>query len=870
MSSTQQPAKARNFVRSLNILLKSARLYGLDHGRSGEQFQASWRLLQQMVSGNPQGCMLGVAGRQLVADGTPLGNGPAEQSFAEMLAGAGVASVHFAANASEQDFRRLVTAFVSGSAKSSGLGEQIKKALESGEGTIRANAVRYVAEDSALGNAKLSAQLTAAAMGGGPAQLQEVLNDPQRLLQLIAAAHGAAPSALPTELSAQAAGTAEGAPAATPPVRASAPLGEEDALQILRMVSEMARASKTPSETAPAAALPERLAELPATSQELFQQALASLAASAPATRPDAPMLVQLAEHLAIRFALERFERGEVRVNAVRELLEKSSREIAALRKILTGHEQALARAGVAVESTADVLDRQFWANVPDSGKRAALLSPEAWCIPARNVRPYVEELLERGERDAAVGILLNYVACVGHAEPEARHKAAAGLAEMVGLCARVDARVLESAMRCLGEQLTWEPEGELQDLLANAYAQLAQEAGAKRNYGSIQTALSWLEHATRSKPALAQSLRPRLGVEDRLPEFIEEAVRAPEAPAGLASLLQRSAVPASEHLAARFSNCARREECRRIMELFSCTGAEGVLHLREILRTGPATQAANTVGLLSRFGSAQLERLLISRLPGWHRAHHDQTVRQLAFGDAPERGRLLARLFTLMDHMVLPEALDEIGLCGDGSTANLLLRLAAGEAVQAADPFLRLKAVEALGRLREKRAVPVLREMLSARQIFRWTHPEELRIVSLQALEKIDAEWTRSFLPESGLNRRDLTLKPLDAASDAPWARHRRYARVALAESVSAMATTPRGDVPFETNTLSLGGGVGQANAAVPSGTHGKVQIKSGWRNVSADVIFREAPRQQVGFEIVEIGLEDRARLRRMLAGAA
>ena len=113
-------------------------------------------------------------------------------------------------------------------------------------------------------------------------------------------------------------------------------------------IAGIARAGRPPADGSAAAEtpLPQQLAELPATSQELFQQALAGLATMAPAAKPDAPMLVQLAEHLAIRFALERFDRGEVRVNSIRETLERASQEIATLRKILTGHEQALAKAG--------------------------------------------------------------------------------------------------------------------------------------------------------------------------------------------------------------------------------------------------------------------------------------------------------------------------------------------------------------------------------------------------------------------------------------------------------------------------------------------------------------------------------------------
>src|SRR5256885_12779595 len=170
-----------------------------------------------------------------------------------------------------------------------------------------------------------------------------------------------------------------------------------------------------------------------------LKQALASLAAQAPSTKPDDSVIVQLAEHLAIRFALERFERGEVKVNAVRQMLDRMNQEIQNLRKILGAHEDKMTDAGILAESHREILDKQFWAAVPESGKRAVLLSEEAWCIPARNVQSYVSELIKRGEIADAVSILQNYAACAGSEEADARKKTAVGLSMMAELYAKAD-----------------------------------------------------------------------------------------------------------------------------------------------------------------------------------------------------------------------------------------------------------------------------------------------------------------------------------------------------------------------------------------------------------------------------------------------
>ena len=415
-----------------------------------------------------------------------------------------------------------------------------------------------------------------------------------------------------------------------------------------------------------------------------------------------------------------------------------------------------------------------------------------------------------------------------------------------------------------LAEQLKAELAGGDGTIRMNAMDNVTADAAKERNRANAPTpVLSGSAPAPETSPLAADAM-----LDDQLPKLIEGAITAPQIPAGLTALLQRMAQPAAMHLATRFSKCGRRAECLRIIELFGATGAEGVLHLREVLRSGPAAEAATTVGLLSRYGATQLERLLHGRIASWNKTHHDAVVRQLACADSPERGRLLAKVFTQLDSMVLPEALDEISMCGDAATGGLLLRLAAGEVAQSADPYLRVKAIEGLGRMREKRAIPLLRELAGARQMFRWAHPDELRIVSLQALDKMDPQWARAFLPQSGVRERDLALAPLDAAADAPWARQRRYSRVSLPRAVSAVATTPRGEVPLETTLLSLGGGMGSASAAVQPGTQARIRLRSGLRTLNVGVVVREAPRQQVGFEIVEIALEDRTRLRRMLSG--
>jgi len=90
-------ASARAFVRSLNILLKFARMYDFGHPRTAKQYETAWSELRTALgSDNEAGLLLGVSGEQLLLDGTPLESAAAEKGFARMLSGAGIASPLFA------------------------------------------------------------------------------------------------------------------------------------------------------------------------------------------------------------------------------------------------------------------------------------------------------------------------------------------------------------------------------------------------------------------------------------------------------------------------------------------------------------------------------------------------------------------------------------------------------------------------------------------------------------------------------------------------------------------------------------------------------------------------------------------------------
>ena len=137
-----------------------------------------------------QGFLLGVSDNKLLLDGIPLETGNAERSFATLLTTAGLASIHFSKGVTEEDFVRLVRAFTVAGSKAQDVSKQIKEAFGAGKqgSTIRINEVKFVAADPLTGDVSIAAQIAAQTLGP---EFKQWLNDPQKLLQLIAAAEGA-------------------------------------------------------------------------------------------------------------------------------------------------------------------------------------------------------------------------------------------------------------------------------------------------------------------------------------------------------------------------------------------------------------------------------------------------------------------------------------------------------------------------------------------------------------------------------------------------------------------------------------------------------------------------------------------------------
>jgi hypothetical protein len=910
MKTDPKTTAARAFVRSLNILLKFARLYGYDHGRTVEQLNTAWDELRTAVpEGGETGLLLGVTGTQLLLDGVPLEGSPAEKQFAQLLSSAGLASVQFTPDITEGEISKFIHAFPTGKAKPSELALQLKTAIAGARG-IRVNEICFVATDSRLKDASMAAQIAAASLGDEQDQFRKMLNDPQKLLELIAAAQGSQSegqvgdgsgvggggTGMPIGNSGGAIGSVSGSGIGAGSgygggtggvpgiafgpgggvnfntganVAKSAHIGEPDDEEIYRILRALTTFGKLGTGDNPAGAAVEfqqQVTQLPAHAQDTLRNALAGMAEQGRHAKLDKDVLIQLAEHLSIRFALERFERGEVKVNAVRQMLDRMNQEVESLRKILGQHEDKMAEAGILVESHRELLDRQFWSTVPENAKREVLLSEEAWCIPPKNVQSYVSDLIGQGNVAEAISILQNYAKCADSEEPDARKRAATGLSELAELYAQADPKLLAEALRHVGLRLSVEQDQDLQSLVSAAFVRLSQEAASQRQFGAMAQALDLLAGVESQRPGIARTLRAKMGIEERVPEFVEEALRAREVSAGLTGVLRQLPQIAMEQLAARFNRCQLRDDIESVASLAHDLGEEALQYLRSTVRGGPVADAVEMVGLLARLDPQAAEVFLPGRLKDFPRTAQDRIVRQIAASSAPERCRIFLGILDHVDPMVMPLVVDEIGMTGEREALGRLLTLADGDLPTDAAPYLRVKAIEALGRLEASASIPTLRRIVETRKVFGWQYPQELRIAALQVLEKLQPAWVREFLPKSGIELNEMSLAPLEIAVNSKFVRQRRHTRVRLQKALPAVSTNLKQNCKLDIKMASLSGGLATTNMHLAPGTQVQLKMQLGVRNLQATALMRDYRAQDMSFEIVDISLEERSKFRKLL----
>src|SRR5258707_9048669 len=439
----------------------------------------------------------------------------------------------------------------------------------------------------------------------------------------------------------------------------------------------------------------------------------------------------------------------------------------------------------------------------------------------------------------------------------------------MAELYAKADPRLLSKALRHLGLRLSVEQDSELQGFVSAAFVRLSQEAATSRYFPAMEQALDLVAGVESQRPGIAASLRGKMGIEERVPEFVEEALKARHVAAGLTDVLKLLPQTTMEQLAARFNRCSLREDSEHVANLAGDMGEEAIQDLRRTVRGGPVAEAVEMAGLLSRLDPESVMVFLPGRMKDFPRTSQDRIVRQISASGAARRCHILLEVLDHVDPLVTPPVIDEIGVTAEREALGKLLTIADGDLPTGCGQYLRVKAVEALGRINAPESVSTLKRIAESKKVFGWIHPQELRIAALQALEKLDPEWVREFLPKSGIEKEEYTLAPLDVPVTSRFVRQRRHTRVRLRRPVRAVSTNLKENFSLEIKTASFSGGVATISRHLSPGTQVQLKLSVGMRNLQATALMRDYRAQDMAFEFVDMNLDERGKYRRLLAGS-
>ncbi len=630
--------------------------------------------------------------------------------------------------------------------------------------------------------------------------------------------------------------------------------------------------------------------------------------------------LERLTASMVLEFVIERFEAHRITATDVRPLMRRLAAEISAIGTAAAPMTPdgdppfaQLVQAPWSEETWAEHLLERFWIDLHASEKHETLHGHEAWCLPVVALRRYVEPGIRGPEASAreARATLLDYSRCLLAKDSVARLATATGLGELSDVVAGLWP---DGVPEELVERVVWalvdEKAPEVAGLLSAVTASLAQMAFERGQFAVLEQIVQGLEQsppAGRSAPSPLRSgrvgdpLRPqssgasvtsagtgprdaarahlrelagRLLQEQRWQALVNASLENRHLDAALARILGRDPDRLVESLSARLAT-GHLHAVPAMTRLARAIGEPAIGALVSHL-FDPRTQVASAAVKL--LASTQPERLLAAlprALPGWDWNLQDLAVSELVSGGTGPAGltaqtaggqkawQACAKVFLdsvpLAHPLVVPMMLDQIGLAREKAAVPLLAEIASGQQERLKDVFVRIKAVEALGRIgpASSEAADVLRQILRERRGLTHAEPAGLRAAAEEALGLIE-NW-----PSSARAR---TAREALEKSAVAHARPRRYIRIPLEDPLTARIVGPP-EASARVRTISLGGAFLESPRRLNVGEAFEVEIKAGLRRINGKAVVRNVGASGGGIEFVHMRQEDRERLRKLVS---
>jgi hypothetical protein len=468
-------------------------------------------------------------------------------------------------------------------------------------------------------------------------------------------------------------------------------------------------------------------------------------------------------------------------------------------------------------------------------------------------------------------GLLLNYAKCLEREEGKARRAVAATLVELQGQIERLCPETLPTDLvESVTNALVNERSPGIGGLLTGTTESLARYALKIGDFAGFEDILSALEEAPHSEDHThLAAFAARIMASDDWLQLVDAGLsqkvlsidaRDRSSGAALPRLLRRDPERAVDRLGILLNGPNGADSVPAMARLVRAIGEPAIGALAARLAEPRRQRAAPAVKLLAATEPKRLLGALPRVLPSWDWSLQDLAISELArpaHGDPlPGLARVFLKIVPEADEMVVPAMLDQIGQEGERSGIPLLIELASGSNERLRDVFLRIKAVEALGRLRATEAAELLRGMLRQRNGLTHTEPAGLRAAAEEALALIENR------PSSARVRME---QESVEKSSADFHRPRRYLRIPLDAPLAARIEGPVRAAAY-VRTISLGGAFLEAKGGLKVGESMRVEIRSGLRRLRATAVVRNVAGNGGGVEFIHMKAQDRERLRRLV----
>jgi hypothetical protein len=584
---------------------------------------------------------------------------------------------------------------------------------------------------------------------------------------------------------------------------------------------------------------------------------------------PPQGYLRRLSQSLVLEFMSSEFAEGTLAPAGVRPMLNRLGDVLVAAGGYhgphSSQHFSSLASAW-ANDSYREQLIERFWLELPPREKSVVLRGAEIWCVPVTAIRQVLSALVDAGAdapRREARSVVLNYSRRMEHEDPKARRTVAAGLSELTPLLESLWPNQLpEELSRATLQVLEKEPAPETSAMLAGFLETLGRISVSRGDFSGFESILIGLEKLPRdAQHEHMSALGHRLVANDRWMLLVDASLANRALDPALPRLLQRDPERLLDRLTLLLTDHRGHEMLPAMARILRAIGVPALTLLETRLFEARRQRVSAAIKLLAAADPDRLLRGLTRAMASWEWNLQDLAVSELARPANSPSVQSTAFVFSAIladaHPLVVPMMIDQIGIGQETTAVPMLMEIAAGEHEILRDQFVRIKAIEALGRMRATEAVEMLRQLAGKREGLTFVEPAGLRAAAEDAL---------AMMEEGPASARVRAAFEPAAAPLNNFVVPRRYARIPLESPLRANIGNPQQMSAARVKTISLGGAYLESPNRLSIGDSIQLEVRAGMRKIHFTAVVRNLGKDGGGVEFVHMKDEDRDRLRRLV----